>query len=190
MEACKRERIVAAIAEVTHRDGLHGLTVAAIMGQAKMGRATFYELFATREEAVRSAVDLGNDRLRAAIDLAAGGGGSAQERVARVIERMVGVVEIDPHLAELSLVHAKEAGGAQMPFDVRLVETLAGVLRALRRSTPKPGPPPRTEELLAHAILAVISERLRQGEVDALPALGGELAEIATRPFLASRGSG
>lgn len=189
VEDFKRERVVRALCEVVHERGLPAVTVASIIDRAGMTRKTFYELFDNREGAVRHGVEMGNGRLRAAIDHGAMTGGW-EPRVAAVVEALLQTTDADPYLAELCLVHGPGTGGRDAPLESALVQSLAGVLRPIRRKIRGPRPGPRTEELVAYGILGVIAGRLRRGETEGLEALAPELTELATLPFSSADGDG
>lgn len=136
----------------------------------------------SHEAALRSAIEIGNVRLKKAIDDAAAAGWP--QRIGAAIEGLLGAVEADPGLAELCLVHGHAVEGGPLPFDPALVQTLAGVMRAERGRDPEPGPGLCTEELVAYGILGVIAERLRRGEAGSLRGLAGELSQLAGLPLM------
>jgi AcrR family transcriptional regulator len=179
----KRERVARAAGLVVHEVGLPGVTVSLLIQRAAISRNTFYELFANREKAIIFASQLGNDRLKEAIEGGSGNEGDWRRRIEAAIERLIETVEAGPELAELCLVHAPGTEIAEAPFDPGLVQTLAEVLRPGRKESPGPGPDPRTEELVAFGILSVIAERLRRGEAKGLGGLAGELPVLVTGPF-------
>lgn len=185
----KRERVLRVLAEVVCRVGPDGLTVSLVVREAKVARSTFYELFDNSSDAFRGALELANSKLRLSIDTAAGLPGTWPKRIGNVLTALVATAAEEPRLAELSLVHGCAYAGASIPFDPALVETLAGVLRPGRKAGgPLPGP--RTEEIIAFGILAVIAERLRRREPDTLDeVLAEELTQLAVRPFLIDRAS-
>ena|GEM_PF-2882837 len=184
----KRERIALAVAEVAHRVGAHKATVSQITAEARIARSTFYELFANREEAVAYAARLANDRLRARIDEAAGGE-EWNERARATLGSVCEAVSAQPRLYELSLLEGSVADGEWVPFDPALVDAL---VEALRPQPPEPdhfGPTSRIDRLVTYGILYLIAGRLRRRDAASLPALVGELAELAMIPYLDSSGS-
>lgn len=179
----KRERAVAAVSALVHEVGPGALTVTLLTKRAKMARNTFYELFDDRGDALSYAVRAGNAKLKRAIDEGATGSDDWLPVLRMTMDSLLEAVAADPRLAELCLVHGRVVESVASPFDPELVQTIAGVLRPGRRGGPAPGPGPRTEELIAYGILSVIAERLRRGDVDSLRGLGGELSDLASRPF-------
>lgn len=184
IDGFKRERAALALSEAAHEVGLRQLSVTLITKRAKMARTTFYALFKNREAAVAFAVDLGNQRLRSAIEGALTPAQSPEERIRAVVEALLLAVEKEPYLAELCLVHGRGAEGAAVPFDTELVEALAGMLRAIRRHTDGPEPGPRTEELAALGVLSLVADYLRRRGTEGLSGLGPALTEFALTPFV------
>ncbi len=170
----KRERCARALAEAAHEIGAEKATVAMVTKRARVSRATFYALFENQRAALRYADQLGIRWLKEAIEGAAPEGGPWQ---ARVEATMVGLLEVargEPHLTELCL---------NGPHDEGLIAALTALLGEGRAEGEDTGPSPRTEELLAHGILAIVTDRLQRGELDGLDELSGALAEVATAPF-------
>lgn len=183
----KRERALRALAKVVSEVGPGELTVALVVSEGKMARSTFYDLFDSADDAFRAAIELGGRKLTLAIDDAAGREGPWPRRIGNVISALVAAAAEEPDLARLSLVHGCSGPAASGPFDPAVVTALAGVLRPARQAYGGAGPSPRTEELVAYGVLAVIAERLRRGEPTALDQeLADELTELAVRPFLAA----
>jgi AcrR family transcriptional regulator len=77
----QRVRIIAGAVEAVAESGYAGLTVAAVIGRAKISRRTFYELFEDREDCFLAAFDEALARARAPILEAYGGGGTWRERI-------------------------------------------------------------------------------------------------------------
>jgi AcrR family transcriptional regulator len=180
IDGFKRERTALALSELVHELGLSKLTVSLITSRGKMARTTFYSLFESREAAVAYAIDLGHRRLRAAIERTVHPGRPPWERAKAVIDALLSVAETEPYLVELCLFHGRGGEEAAIPFEPDVVESLAGVLRAIPRHTHKPEPNPRAEEFVALGILALISERLSRGEAEGLRDLGPELTKVAS----------
>jgi AcrR family transcriptional regulator len=171
----KRERCAVAIGEIVREVGAERLTVAAVTQRARVSRATFYSLFAGQEDAFRYACELGNRRLREAVEGAAGESDDRRERVGRVLEALVGAAKTVPSLAELCLANGcgrADPGGA--PSDIGLAEALVAVLEEGGGARGRSG-----AELATYGILSVLARRLRQGDRGQLDRLCGPLTEFA-----------
>jgi len=180
----KRERIALAVARIVREFGVSGLTVDLVIRDAKMARATFYDQFPNGGRAIEYANDLGNRKLIEAVNAAADTPGGWERRVEGMIDRLIEAVLSEPELSELCLVHGRGSGKCGGPVHPDLMQALAAILRPGRRERPKPPPAPRTEELIAYGIVAVISDHLRRGDLDELRGLGRDLTQLATLPFL------
>jgi len=149
-----------------------------------MARATFYELFANLDEAFRFGVAEANAKLRAAVEAELAKGERWPGRIDAMVAALLRTAEAEPALVGLGLLFAWKGDLGIGPYDPALVELLTGALRSGRRSAPKPGPPPMTEELLAFGVLFIISERLKRGEAGSLAALKEEMVRLLQQPFL------
>lgn len=180
----KQEQVAAAVSRLVHEGGIEAATVGRIVAEAGISRSAFYGLFENRDDALRFAVQAGERRLLRAIDESLGGEGSWEEEVAATLGALLFAAQGDPLLAEIALVFRVADGGLPSvgPYNPRLVEALAGALRAGRRR-PSATPGARTEELVALGVLGVVIGRLRRDEADGLSALGPELTQLATRAF-------
>lgn len=183
IDGFRRERILKDLAEAVSEVGPHRVTVADVTSRGRIARSTFYGQFENIEDALGQAVEFGSARLRGAIDAGADCEGTWDRRTGEVVSALLAAASAEPALAELCLVHACARPDVAGPLEPAVVEALAGVLRARRRSVPGPGPGLRTEELIAYGILAVIAERLRHGGAATLPDLSEELTALAVLPF-------
>lgn len=167
VDACKRARCVEAIAESVCEWGAGAVTVQHVTAGAGIARATFYELFRNREEAYEFAVSAAAERLtKAAVS---GGAGSGSERLERGLAALLGAVEAAPRQAEMCLVHG--SGMSRRTCTPYPAELLVGLTGALERAVPEgdgPGVSSLTSELVACAILAVITQRLRRRDEAAI----------------------
>lgn len=179
----KRERVLRGVAEIVCEVGPSRMTVSLITSRARVARGTFYDLFDSRDDAFRSAVELASYRLRLAIGAAADRDGPWHERIGPIFSALIAAAIEEPPLAQLCLVHGYAGVGSGSPIDTALVDALASALRSGRRELAGDGPPPRTEELIAYGTLSVLGKRLRRGEADTLEGLDEDLARLATAPF-------
>lgn len=170
----KRERCVRALAQTAHEVGLESTTVSSIVNGARVSRATFYTLFDDQKAALRYADQLGTKLLKEAID---GGVTAAKGWEARIEAATAALVKVaceEQHLTELCL---NGQGGGEL---AALLGSLIGEGRAGDKSA---GPGQHTEELLSRGIVAIVVDRLRREDLEALSRLGAALAEVATAPF-------
>lgn len=173
----KRERCAVALSEVVSEAGMGGLTVNALVKQARMARGTFYDLFGGLQNAARYAAELGCERLREAVEEGARGEGPWEDRLEAAITGLLETARQEPALAELCLVHTRGwmTGEDGRPCESELVEALAGLLDEPGNDKTR-GP---LALLAAYGVLSIIGQRLRGDDAKALDGLAGELIGIA-----------
>lgn len=176
LEGYRRQRVVVALAELTHEGGVADLTTTRIIGRARMARNTFYELFDGKAECMEFACRRAGEGLVGPMEEACEEAGSWRDRLDRTIGALLRTAAAEPLLAELCLIHspAVEANGtapsSQRPVEA-LVAAMAGACEA----------PSEREELVASAVVSVVASRIRRGEAEGLSGLHGELNRLATK---------
>jgi AcrR family transcriptional regulator len=176
----KLDRLPRAVAEAVYEVGPHRLTVDMILKRSGLSRTAFYERFNNAPDA------LAFSWRRARQDLLNAARSSPpherwRDDITAVINALLNQAEAEPYLAGLYLAHGHAVGNDLSSFDPGVVEVLTDVLRPGRALGADP--PPRTEELVAYAILSLVAERLRDGEWEALTDLTEEFIVLATLPF-------
>lgn len=174
----RRERCAQAIADLAHDAGPEKLKVDMVTGRAQMARGTFYDTFAGFEEALRFACDWAGRQLSEPIRDAAG---AAEQpgRIGRAVGALLDAASERPSVAELYLVHRPCLLGSDAIEDDVLAAALIAAIDGDRQAGSAPRPE-QVADFVAAGILAVVRSRLRAGEAASLPALEGELAQLAT----------
>jgi AcrR family transcriptional regulator len=181
----QRNRLTAGIIDVVARRGYHDATVAGICAAAGMSRRTFYSYFSSKEECYLEAFDSITDYLGSAMG-AAGLGESGWP--ARVRARMAAVLEVfatNPDLARFVLLAPVRAGEGIVD---RHRVVLEQILQALTHDRPSGGrirqPSPVTEQALLGGVMALIAQRVDEGEGEGLADLLPDLVELFLAPYL------
>jgi AcrR family transcriptional regulator len=165
----KRERIVAAIAELASEEGLAKVTATLISQRAKMAKQTFYEQFATRDAALEFSCAETAGRLAAPLREAGVAGGGDREPTERAVDALIAEVLEQPAYAALALTHSLSLGGGRADRHLEAVVTaLAG---AIGRG--------RLGELGARSIVWMVSMLLLRGESERLPEMRELLIGLA-----------
>lgn len=166
MASHQQRRLVAAVAELAHAEGIAGVTVSGVSATARISRKTFYEHFRNREECVEYACKAALAQILGPAEaLETAGLGPGEAATAR-LEALLEAVAVAPRTAELALLHAPALGGAS---GRRLAEVAVGAVSGLIGA----GEGERAKTF-ASAMIGVICWRLGGGEtVDA-----GELSEL------------
>jgi AcrR family transcriptional regulator len=179
-EASQRDRLVAAMIELSARDGYQGVSVAHITTHAGVSSSTFYELFSDKEDCAVAAYRASTGRVLADMqpigpDAVASYEDWSQEAVA-AIRRLLDAVCADTDAARLLLVESL-GGGPRVRAERRAV---TGVFQdraqAMLAATPPEAPridlPPVA---LIGAIRTIVARHLRMSSEDQLPELAAEL---------------
>lgn len=179
----KRERLATVVGKLVHERGTKATTAGRIAARAGIARSSFYELFENREDALRYAIHVGEQRLLKAIEGVLDREDGWEERVGAIFSAFLAAAQADPFLAELALISRGAEGAPGLgPCNPKLVDALASALRPGWRGVDEAGGP-RAEELLVLGVLGLVAGRLRRGEADGLLALTPELTRLATSAF-------
>lgn len=189
VEASQRERILVAMVQAVGESGFANTSVADVVARAGVSRATFYALFAGKDDCFAAAYDWAAHRIaavlaataRAALD--ADAGGDPIERLRVVLHAYLGWLAAAPQIARTFLVEVYAAGPAaieQRHTSLGLfVDLVAGVIGA------RPGPlgnmPEQrfAVEALVSAVSSMVTHRVGTGRADTLGELEEPLMEVA-----------
>src|SRR6478609_2586151 len=102
----KRERVLAAIAELAHERGAGAMTTMQIVARAKISRPTLYEIFESKADCFRFACEEARKHLVDPIEAAGEAPGPWVERMDGAVGGFLEAAAERPLLAELGLVHS------------------------------------------------------------------------------------
>jgi AcrR family transcriptional regulator len=106
----QRERLLAAVVRVTAANGYRSTSVADILGEAGVGRESFYELFTDKKDCLLAARAILVDDLEAAVAAAYGGAGPWFDRVRKALAAMLDWFAADPAAARVVAVELAAVG--------------------------------------------------------------------------------
>jgi AcrR family transcriptional regulator len=180
----QRERLLDAAAQVTAARGYEATSVADILGEAGVGRETFYELFEDRRACVLAAHQELLDDLVAHVRIAYEGPGDWVDRCRATLGALLGWFATDPVLGRFLLVEPAAIGPEfhaifQAGFD-RFVEVIDSGLDA---ELPDTDPLPATSLAVGAAISRVYGEVVAD-RTERLPRLLPQLTYETLVPFL------
>jgi AcrR family transcriptional regulator len=180
----QRERLLDAAAQVTAARGYEATSVADILGEAGVGRETFYELFEDRRACVLAAHQELLDDLVAHVRIAYEGPGDWVDRCRATLRALLGWFAADPALGRFLLVEPAAVGPEfhvifQAGFD-RFVEVIDSGLDA---ELPDTDPLPATSLAVGAAISRVYGEVVAD-RTERLPRLLPQLTYETLVPFL------
>jgi AcrR family transcriptional regulator len=183
----QRERLIAAAATVFARLGYAAASAESIAREASMSKATFYEHFANKEEAILALFDTASETVMRAIVAAASAAGSdPAERVRAGVHAFLQTMADQPDAARTLLVEIVGAGPAATERRDAVFATFADVIdrenaEAARRGLAQRAPSKHDSYAVVGAIGELTSRQLGLG----VPGDIRELEPVVDRLILA-----
>jgi AcrR family transcriptional regulator len=185
VEANQRQRILDAVADVSSLAGYAAMSVEDIISVAGVSRRTFYDTFASKEDAFLAALDGVVEELLGEIRAVYEATTTFPAGVRDCLATFLRFVREEPHRAELLLIESLAAGPPAIERRTQTVKTLAAMLRdCAQRLTNGRGPPELTAETVVGGIYEVVYSRLIAGEVERILELLPDLAYSIMQPYL------
>jgi AcrR family transcriptional regulator len=184
----QRGRMLAAAVEAVEEVGYAHMTVAQVIGRARVSRKTFYDVFADREDCFLAAFDQAIDHAGALAKEAYDQESGWRDGIRAGLARLLMLMDDEPGLARVCVVEALAAGPAVLERRAQVLEELAAVIdrgRALTSTTNQL--PDVTAEGIVGAIFAVVHTRLLEGGKEPLTDLLGSLMSMVVLPYLGAR---
>lgn len=186
LPAPQRERILDAAERLIASRGCAGTSIEALVKEAGVSSATFYEFFAGKEECFVAAFDRAVDE--GAEDLARIAGAeelSWPEQIATGLRVAIELTVAEPERSRLCLVEA-QTGGPELSvhFEAALDRVAVKLREGRVLPTAPPDLPATHEEATAGALAWLLRERLETGDAEGLEALYPQLVDIALGPYL------
>lgn len=182
----QRLRLVAGVARAVAEHGYGRLTVEQVISAAGVSRATFYEQFENKRQAVLAAHDVVFERYLAVLVRACNSESEWPLKIKAAMATTIAFAMDEPEQAQLLALDAI-AGDAEVTSRVLASsDHLASLLSAGRQHSPR-GPeqlPALTEKALVGAVSALLAGRLMNGEADSLPELEPQVVELILTPYL------
>ncbi len=184
----QRGRMLAAAIEAVEDVGYARMTVAQVIGRAKVSRKTFYDVFADREDCFLAAFDQAIAHDGALVREAYGQQSGWREGIRSALARLLTLLDEEPGLARVCIVEALGAGPRVLRRRAQVLDELAKVIdqgRSLASSNHQP--PDVTAEGVVGAVFAVLHVRLLEGDEAPLADLLGPLMSMIVLPYLGAR---
>ncbi len=189
-EELQRARIVRAIAtEMAAREDSHAVTVVDVVARAGISRRAFYELYADRDECLLDAFEWGLRLAGAEMHTAYCRESRWQDGVRAALGALLELLDREPALAGLCVVHALGAGDPVLQRRTEALEVLCEYVdRGRLESSCRTEPPEMAAEGVVGAVLAVLHTRLlaagRQRDPTPLSELLGPLMSLILLPYM------
>jgi AcrR family transcriptional regulator len=184
VERSQRERLLAAVVRVTVANGYESTTVADILGEAGVGRESFYELFDDKLDCIAAAHRILLDDLERQVQAAYIGEGPWPPRLREGLRVTLEWFAADPEATRFLLVETSTVGPTFRSIFKREYERFTGLLdEGFDDSTPGPELNEATG-LGVGALLAKIYEEILLDRVAELPSLLPGLTYEFLVPFV------
>ncbi|HET9675909.1 MAG TPA: TetR/AcrR family transcriptional regulator [Solirubrobacterales bacterium] len=184
VERSQRERLLAAVVRVTVANGYESTTVGDILGEAGVGRESFYELFDDKLDCMLAAqkvlVDSLEEQVREVYLLE----GPWPARLRAALSVALGWFAADPEAARFTVIEMSTVGPAFRPI---FQAQFARASTLLEEGIGEDGPEPelaRATQLAVGALFARIYEEAVLGRVAELPRLLPDLTYELLVPFI------
>ena len=184
VERSQRERLLAAVVKVTVAKGYESTTVGDILGEAGVGRESFYELFDDKLDCMLAAHKLLVDDLEERVRDTYLTEEPWSERMRRALSVTLDWFAADADAARFTLVELSTVGPAFRPiFQAEFARAVALLEDGMGDDAPKPELA-QANSLAVGTILARIYEEIVLGRAAKLPNLLSDLTYELLVPFI------
>jgi AcrR family transcriptional regulator len=181
----QRTRMLAAAMEAVEEVGYARMTVAQVIGRAKVSRKTFYDVFADREDCFVAAFDQAVAHGRTLVVESFTQESGWREGIRAGLGRLLALLDDEPAIAKVCVVEALGAGSTVLEHRaVALEEAAAAIDRGRSLAGNAHELPEVTAEGIVGAIFAVLHTRLLEGGGEPLADLRGSLMSMIVLPYL------
>ena len=180
----KRNRITAALAELTAEKGFEATKISDVVKRAAVARKTLYDNFSGKEDVFLAAFDTTVEELtRRVEESCAATEGDWEDAVEAGLAALLEYVAEQPAMARLCLIEAQSATAASSE---RYEQTLQRFVELGRRRLPRAGAAPETvDEAVVGGVAWILSQQVRSGKAEEAPELLPELREFVVGQYRA-----
>jgi AcrR family transcriptional regulator len=185
----QRSRMLAAALSAVEEVGYSRMTVAQVIGRAKVSRKTFYDVFADREDCFLAALEQSVAQAGRHVKEAYGEQTAWREGLRAGLAELLVFFDEEPALARLVLVEALGAGPRVLERRAEILDELAKIVDQGRFATSAGREPPEVvAEGVVGAVFAVLHTRaLGEDGDERFACLLGSLMNIVVLPYLGAR---
>ncbi len=181
----QRTRMLAAAVEAVEEVGYARMTVAQVIGRAKVSRKTFYVVFADREDCFVAAFDQAVAHGRALVVEAYEQEPGWRAGIRAGLDRLLNLLDDEPAIAKVCVVEALGAGSKVLEHRAAALEEAAAAIDRGRSLASNANELPEvTAEGVVGAIFTVLHTRLLEGGAEPLAGLRGSLMSMIVLPYL------
>lgn len=187
----QRRRMLAAAVDAVGEVGYARMSVAQVIGRARVSRKTFYDVFSDREDCFLTAFNQAVEQARAIATEAYERESGWREGIRSALASLLVFMDEEPGLAKLCVVEALGASERVLDHRARVLDELARVIdrgRFVASGTNEP--PDVTAEGVVGAVFAVMHARVLDGGREPLADLLGPLMSMIVLPYLGAKAAG
>ena len=186
----QRGRMLAAAVDAVDEVGYAGMTVAQVIGRARVSRKTFYDVFSDREDCFLAAFEQTLAQAEELVREAYESKDDWREGLRAALARLLALMDDEPALTKLCVVESLAAGDRVLERRATVMERLAKAVDAGRKASGALDPPAVTAEGVVGAVFQVIHTRVLDGSREPLFELLGPLMSMIVLPYLGTRAAG
>ncbi|HET9677224.1 MAG TPA: TetR/AcrR family transcriptional regulator [Solirubrobacterales bacterium] len=188
VEEHQRRRIALAACPVFAERGYRAATIDDIVAAARISVGSFYGLFDGKEGCFLVVYDMVVGEARERLAKAVPGDAPWPEAAGNALRELLRIVTEEPLRARIVLVEAPTAGAAAEQRYAETMAELAGALRGGRDLRAQGADlPVGLESATVAGIAWLLHQRLVAGQLEEIPALLAEVAELVFEPYLGPR---
>jgi AcrR family transcriptional regulator len=177
--------MLAAAVEAVEEVGYARMTVAQVIGRARVSRKTFYDVFADREDCFLAAFEQAVAAASGLVEESYRAEASWRDGIRSALVRILALMDEEPGIARLLVVEALGAGETVLEQRRKLFGQLAHAIDGGRAALPVPlDPPALTAEGVVGAVFAVLHTRLLDPGGPPLSELLPPLMSMIVLPYL------
>jgi len=183
--------MLAAAVDAVGEVGYARMSVAQVIGRARVSRKTFYDVFSDREDCFLTAFNQAVEQARAIATEAYERESGWREGIRSALASLLVFMDEEPGLAKLCVVEALGASERVLDHRARVLDELARVIdrgRFVASGTNEP--PDVTAEGVVGAVFAVMHARVLDGGREPLADLLGPLMSMIVLPYLGAKAAG
>ena len=180
--------MLAAAVEAVGEVGYARMSVAQVIGRARVSRKTFYDVFSDREDCFLTAFSHAVEQARAIATEAYEQESGWLDGIRAALASLLVFMDDEPALARLFVVEALGASERVLEHRARVLDELAVVIdrgRFVASGTSEP--PDVTAEGVVGAVFAVVHARVLDGGREPLADLLGPLMSMIVLPYLGAK---
>jgi AcrR family transcriptional regulator len=187
LAARQRARLLAATEHLLAERGSAGTTIERIAKEARVSSITFYDHFASKEEAFVAALELAVGEERERLALAAPAELSWPEQIREGLRALLAAIAARPERARMCFIESPGGGPKLLAgYEAALDSAVAKLAEGRLRDEAAESLPEALEETTAAGLAWLLRERLETAGAEGIEEMLPRLVDVALAPYLGS----